>query len=83
MKRNLLTSIIFFAYFLIPANGSAQILLEAESFENKGARVVDQQFMDQMGSSFLMAHCYLSSSRAAIMKGATPFVSLSIRFSFT
>lgn len=32
------------------------ILLEAESFVHKGGWVVDQQFMDQMGSPFLMAH---------------------------
>ena len=32
------------------------VLVEAESFENKGGWVVDQQFMDQMGSPFLLAH---------------------------
>lgn len=32
------------------------ILIEAESFENKGGWVIDQQFMDQMGSPFLLAH---------------------------
>ena len=32
------------------------LLVEAESFFNKGGWVVDQQFMDQMGSPFLMAH---------------------------
>ncbi|MCA1758811.1 MAG: pyridine nucleotide-disulfide oxidoreductase, partial [Bacteroidales bacterium] len=32
------------------------LFLEAENFENKGGWVVDQQFMDQMGSSYLMAH---------------------------
>jgi hypothetical protein len=32
------------------------LLVEAESFSNKGGWVVDQQFMDQMGSPFLMAH---------------------------
>jgi len=32
------------------------LLIEAESFTNKGGWVVDQQFMDQMGSPFLMAH---------------------------
>jgi len=34
----------------------SQVLVEAESFTNKGGWVVDQQFMDQMGSPFLMAH---------------------------
>ncbi len=32
------------------------ILIEAENFDNIGGWVVDQQFMDQMGSPFLMAH---------------------------
>lgn len=32
------------------------VFVEAESFSNKGGWVVDQQFMDLMGSSFLMAH---------------------------
>lgn len=32
------------------------ILIEAASFNKKGGWVVDQQFMEQMGSSFLMAH---------------------------
>jgi hypothetical protein len=32
------------------------VLIEAESFARKGGWVVDQQFMDQMGSPFLMAH---------------------------
>src|SRR5690554_4136847 len=34
----------------------ASLLVEAESFENKGGWVVDQQFMDLMGSPYLMAH---------------------------
>lgn len=32
------------------------LLIEAESFADKGGWVIDQQFMDQMGSPFLMAH---------------------------
>ncbi|MCX6896066.1 MAG: FAD-dependent oxidoreductase, partial [Verrucomicrobia bacterium] len=32
------------------------ILLEAERFDSPGGWVVDQQFMDQMGSPFLLAH---------------------------
>lgn len=35
---------------------SAEIWVEAESFAEKGGWVVDQQFSDQMGSSYLMAH---------------------------
>ena len=32
------------------------LFVEAEGFETKGGWVADQQFMDQMGSPFLMAH---------------------------
>jgi len=32
------------------------IFIEAESFTNKGGWVIDQQFMDVMGSPYLMAH---------------------------
>ena len=35
---------------------AATLLVEAEAFADKGGWVVDQQFMDQMGSPFLMAH---------------------------
>lgn len=34
----------------------ADLFVEAESFANKGGWVVDQQFMDQMGSPYLLAH---------------------------
>ena len=32
------------------------ICLEAEQFADRGGWVVDSQFIDQMGSSFLLAH---------------------------
>lgn len=35
---------------------SASLLMEAENFSKKGGWVVDQQFMDLMGSAYLMAH---------------------------
>jgi len=37
-------------------SGSEMVLVEAEGFEHLGGWVVDQQFMDQMGSPFLLAH---------------------------
>ena len=43
----------------ISANSSfsqSTLFIEAESFRNKGGWVIDQQFMDVMGSPFLMAH---------------------------
>ena len=35
---------------------AATVLLEAEGFDDPGGWVVDQQFIDQMGSPFLLAH---------------------------
>lgn len=35
---------------------AADIFIETESFEHKGGWVVDQQFIEQMGSSYLLAH---------------------------
>src|SRR5512133_983364 len=46
--------IVFFLSMYISLQG--QILVECENFGNKGGWVVDQQFMDLMGSPFLMAH---------------------------
>ena len=40
----------------LPAFAGRPVLVEAESFAVKGGWVVDQQFMDQMGSPFLLAH---------------------------
>ncbi len=39
-----------------PAQKAPVILLEAEQFASLGGWVVDQQFMDQMGSPYLLAH---------------------------
>ena len=40
-----------------PAAGAAcEVLVEAESFAERGGWVVDQQFMDIMGSPYLLAH---------------------------
>ncbi|MCX6884960.1 MAG: FAD-dependent oxidoreductase [Verrucomicrobia bacterium] len=38
------------------AGRSDVLFLEAEQFQNLGGWVVDQQFMDQMGSPYLLAH---------------------------
>lgn len=38
------------------SKSSQSVLLEAESFKNKGGWVIDQQSMDVMGSPYLMAH---------------------------
>lgn len=45
------------ALFLISGTTQgAEVLIEAESFRTKGGWVVDQQFMDLMGSPYLLAH---------------------------
>jgi hypothetical protein len=54
-KVKLIIFILIFFYGNHPPILS-QILVEAESFTGRGGWVVDQQFMDQMGSPFLMAH---------------------------
>jgi len=41
---------------LVSSAGAQTVLVEAEGFANRGGWVVDQQFMDQMGSPFLLAH---------------------------
>jgi hypothetical protein len=38
------------------ASGAEVVLVEAESFRDPGGWVVDPQFMDQMGSPYLLAH---------------------------
>jgi hypothetical protein len=56
MRHHALYLVFFLAAIFLNLGVSGQVLLEAESFENKGGWVVDQQFTDQMGSPFLMAH---------------------------
>ncbi|CAK7015057.1 MAG: hypothetical protein PETM_00586 [Petrimonas sp.] len=58
MKQKSIKAILLFSLsFLCMVSSHAQsIFIEAESFQNKGGWVVDQQFMDLMGSSYLMAH---------------------------
>jgi len=56
MRSKFISLSMFIIHLLVSSNGFTQILVEAESFDDKGGWVVDQQFMDQMGSPFLMAH---------------------------
>ena len=54
MKKNLTIAFISLLGWLNAA--AAPLFIEAESFANKGGWVVDQQFIDLMGSSYLLAH---------------------------
>lgn len=49
-------SIVGCLFFAAGVSCAETILVETESFQDKGGWVVDQQFMDQMGSPFLLAH---------------------------
>lgn len=51
------TTIFYFLFFLGTSIMYSQtIFIEAENFDNKGGWVVDQQSMEAIGSSYLMAH---------------------------
>ncbi len=55
MRNRTILAVLLF--FLCGAAAFAQgILVEAESFREKGGWAVDQQFMDKMGSPYLIAH---------------------------
>ena len=54
MKHTILITFLFCTFLLSAQKNS--VLIEAESFSEKGGWVVDQQFMDLMGSAYLMAH---------------------------
>jgi hypothetical protein len=54
-----ITFIICISIALLPSSCKkeyCEILIEAESFKDKGGWVVDQQFVEQMGSPYLLAH---------------------------
>ncbi|MDR0430384.1 MAG: FAD-dependent oxidoreductase [Tannerellaceae bacterium] len=54
MKTHLF--IAFFCLFMAETLAAVELFVEAESFSDKGGWVIDQQFMDLMGSPYLMAH---------------------------
>jgi hypothetical protein len=54
MKKLLLISQLILIFWM--NSPSQTVLIEAESFDNKGSWVVDPQFIDIMGSPFLLAH---------------------------
>jgi len=57
MKRLILAlSVCLAAGVLAGPAGAAEVLVEAEAFDHTGGWVIDQQFMDVMGSPYLLAH---------------------------
>ncbi|MFH1716110.1 MAG: FAD-dependent oxidoreductase [Planctomycetota bacterium] len=58
MEKKILIALIL-AFVLVAFTSSARaqvVLVEAESFANRGGWMLDQQFIDQMGSPYLLAH---------------------------
>lgn len=56
ISNKLLAVLFLLAFMSCHVVAQKGVLVEAESFENKGGWVLDQQFIDQMGSPFLLAH---------------------------
>ena len=57
MKTAILLKIYLLLFFLYPFTFlSAQVWVEAEQFRDKGGWTVDAQFIDQVGSAYLLAH---------------------------
>jgi hypothetical protein len=57
MKQTLLLLLLIFLFSCkSPQENESSILIEAESFQNKGGWMVDPQFVEQMGSPYLLAH---------------------------
>ena len=49
-------SVLFNGLILLSSGPAAEVLVEAEAFAERGGWVLDPQFMDQMGSPYLLAH---------------------------
>jgi hypothetical protein len=56
MKKFVAFALTAFIIYSVNAGNLTSLFIEAESFQCKGGWVVDQQFMDLMGSPYLMAH---------------------------
>ena len=56
MRKQVLFILIFLSLSMGKMTYAAGLMVEAENFASKGGWVVDQQFMDLMGSPYLLAH---------------------------
>lgn len=50
------TQVLLFILFLLPPLFAGNVLVETELFQQKGGWITETQFIDQMGSPYLMAH---------------------------
>ena len=53
--KSILTSLALTLAATLPAAAADRLLLEAESFQNPGGWSLDTQFIDLMGSPYLLA----------------------------
>ena len=56
MAKIFLFALFFFHLLSLCAGPTKQLLIEAESFQTTGGWVIDPQFVEQMGSPYLLAH---------------------------
>ena len=56
MRQTFILAFIFLVSFPSCKKENHELLIEAESFSNKGGWVIDPQFVEQMGSPYLLAH---------------------------
>lgn len=54
--KPLSVAVLLVILLLFPEGCMQELLVECESFDNRGGWVVDPQFVEQMGSPYLMAH---------------------------
>ena len=67
MKNSILL-LLCIALFACTTRPTKTILLEAEAFAEKGGWLIDQQWMDQMGSPYLLAHGLGTPVKDAVTK---------------
>lgn len=70
MAKAILHSLVIFLVVVLSSCKieNYQVLIEAESFTEKGGWLVDQQFVEQMGSPYLLAHGLGNSVKNAVTK---------------
>ncbi len=64
--------VLVFFLFLSGIGRAATVLVEAESFADRGGWMVDQQAMDEMGSPYLLAHGLGEPVQDAVTKVTIP-----------
>ena len=55
-KKSVIAILAILAFAVVAQSAENTVLVEAEAFDDRGGWVNDQQFMDEMGSPFLLAH---------------------------